>query len=168
MTNKFLLPLLSVPLMLAACSGNGDGSPAAGQYKQTVKITELDFPGMTEDAKKQTIIQMEQVVGSGPASLFCMKGGDDGQQWKEAAKQMSGALGGQCETIKDEGSATSLDLQMTCTGTAKGDINIKMTGQANSEGYDSSMAFDIKDPASDETAKLTMNIGAQRQGDCPG
>lgn len=168
MTNKFLLPLLSAPFMLAACSGGGDGSPTAGQYKQTVKITELDFPGMSEAVKKQTIVQMEQAAGGGTGGLFCMQGGDGGQQWKEAASQMSGALGGNCETTKDEGSANSLDLEMTCKGTGKGDINIQMTGQANPEGYDSSMAFDIKDPASGETAKLAMNIGAQRQGDCPG
>ncbi len=168
MTKTFLLPLLSLPLMIAGCSDSGDGSPEAGQYKQTVKITELDFPGMTEEAKKQTIVQMEQVVGGAAGSLFCMQGDDNGAQWKEAAQQMSGALGGQCETAKNEGSATTIDLEMTCKGTAKGDVSIKMTGQANTQGYDSSMAFDIKDPDSGETAKLAMNIGAQRQGDCPG
>ncbi|WP_109355318.1 DUF3617 family protein [Sphingorhabdus sp. EL138] len=167
MTNKYLLPLLSAPLMLAACGSGGDGSPTEGEYKQTVKITELDFPGISADVKERTIAQMEQAAGGGTGGLFCMKGGDNGQQWKEAAKQMSGALGGQCETIKDEGSATSLDLEMTCKGTAKGDINIVMTGQANPDGYDSTMSFDIKDPDSGETAKLAMNIGAERQGDCP-
>ncbi|GAA0474889.1 hypothetical protein GCM10009096_15590 [Parasphingorhabdus litoris] len=168
MTHKYLLPLLSVPLMLTACGSGGDGGPTAGQYKQTVKITELDFPGLSEEVKQRTITQMEGVAGGGAGGLFCMEGNDNGQQWKEAAKQMSGALGGQCETIKDEGSATSIDLEMTCKGTAKGDIDIKMSGQAHPEGYDSKMAFDIKDPASGETAKLSMDIGAQRQGDCPG
>ncbi|WP_422345912.1 DUF3617 domain-containing protein [Parasphingorhabdus sp.] len=168
MTKKYLLPILSAPLMLAACGSGGDGSPTAGQYQQTVKITELDFPGMSEEARKNTIAQMERVAGGGTGGLFCMKGDDNGAQWKEAAKQMSGALGGQCETLKDEGSATTIDLEMTCKGTGKGDINIKMSGQANPEGYDSEMAFDIKDPASGETAKLAMNIGAKRQGDCPG
>ncbi|MEP3224811.1 MAG: DUF3617 family protein [Parasphingorhabdus sp.] len=168
MTNKFILPLLSAPLMLAACSDSGDGSPIAGQYKQTVKITTLDFPGMTEDVKKRTIAQMERAAGGGTGGLFCMQGNDNGAQWKEAAKQMSGALGGQCETSKDDGSATTIDLEMTCTGTGKGDIGIEMTGQANSQGYESEMSFDIKEPNSGETAKLAMKIGADRQGDCPG
>lgn len=167
MIHKVLQPLLSVPLMLAACSG-GDEGPIAGQYQQMVKITELDFPGMSDADKKQTIAQMEQAAGGDTGGLFCMQGRDNGRQWKEAASQMSGVLGGDCETIKDEGSATSMDLEMTCKGTGQGDINIKMTGQAYSEGYDSAMAFVIKDPASDETAKLAMNIGAKRQGDCPG
>lgn len=168
MTKKFLLPLLSASLMLAACGSGGDGSPTAGQYLQTVEITQLDFPGLTEDAKKQTITQMERAAGGGSGGLFCMQGDDNGAQWKQAAKQMSGALGGNCETIRNEGSATTIDLEMTCKGTGKGDINIKMSGNANPEGYDSEMAFDIKDPASGETAKLAMNIGAKRQGDCPG
>lgn len=167
MPKKIFLPLLSLPLMLAACGSGEEGSPIAGEYLQTVKITELDFPGMPEDVKKQTIAQMEQAAGGGTGGLFCMQGGDDGQHWKEAAKQMSGTLGGQCETVKDGGSATSLDLEMTCKGTSTGDIDIKMTGQANSQGYDSEMAFDIKDPNSGEMARLAMTIGAKRQGDCP-
>ncbi|MEH6758484.1 MAG: DUF3617 family protein [Parasphingorhabdus sp.] len=167
MIHKILLPLLAVPLTLSACSGADEG-PTAGQYKQTVKITELDFPGLSDKAKKQTIVQMEQAAGGGTGGLFCMKGSDDGQQWKEAASQMSGALGGNCDTIKDEGTVTSINLEMTCKGTGKGDMNIKMTGQAHPEGYESAMAFDIKDPDNGETARLAMSIDAQRQGDCPG
>ena len=162
------------PLTLALCAGSllagcssGDGSPVEGQYQQTVKITALDFPGITGDAKAETIKQMEQAAGGGTGGLFCMKGNDGGEQWKQASSQMAKALGGQCETLKDEGSATSIDLEMKCSGTAKGEIAIAMTGKANPDGYESSMAFDIVDPNSDETAKLAMDIGAERVGDCP-
>ena len=167
MRNLWQLAILSAPLVLAACSG-GDGSPVEGQYQQSVKITELDFPGMTDDVKANTIKQMEQAAGGGTGGLFCMTGNDGGKQWKQASSQMAQALGGDCETIKDEGSATSIELEMQCTGTAKGDLHVAMNGQANTQGYDSNMAFDMKDPASGETAKLAMEIGAKRVGDCPG
>lgn len=167
MTKTLFLPLLSLPLLLAACGESGDGGPVAGQYKQTVKITELDFPGLPEDMKQRTIATMENSALGNSDGLFCMQGNDDGQQWKEAAKQMSGALGGECTTQRDEGSATTIDLEMTCTATGKGNIAIKMTGEANPEGFDSEMAFDIEEPKSGTKAKLAMTIGAKRQGDCP-
>ena len=167
MTKSALLPTLIASLALTSCS-SGDGSPVEGQYKQTIKITELDFPGMTGSVKAQTIKQMEQVAGGGTDGLFCMEGDDGGRQWKQASSQMASALGGKCTTIRDEGSATSIDLEMKCTGTAKGDLHVIMSGEANSQGYDSSMAFEMKDPANGETARLAMDLGAERVGDCPG
>lgn len=166
MTSKHLLLAISASFVLSAC-GSNDGSPVAGEYQQTVKITELDFPNMTEEVKQQTIVQMEQAAGGGSAGLFCMKGDDGGAQWKQAASQMANTLGGNCETKKDNGSATRIDLEMTCKETPQGDIQISMSGEANSKGYDSSMSFDLKHPVSGDTARIAMNIGAKRVGDCP-
>jgi len=163
--HKYVL-LAGLVTALSACGAN-DGSPREGQYQQTVKITVLDFPGVDGEQKAQLIEQMEAVV-SGQAGLFCMKGNDGGAQWKEASAQMANALGGKCATTKDEGTATRINLEMQCTATAKGDINVTMDGRATTEGYDSSMTFDMKDPANGEVAKLAMNIGAERVGDCGG
>ncbi len=167
MTKLFLLSLLIVPAALSGCSSN-DGSPREGQYQQTVKITELNFPGMSAEMKAQTIEQMEQAAGGGTAGLSCLVGDDGGEQWKQAASEMSNLLGGECKTIKDEGSTSRMDLEMKCTGTAKGDMAITMTGASHSEGYETAMSFDMSDPASQETAKLAMEINAKRVGDCPG
>ena len=123
--------------------------------------------GVEGEAKDQMIKQMES-VGSGVGSKFCMSAEQGESQWKEAASQMAGALGGTCETVRDEGSANSLDLEMQCKGTARGDIKVTMTGSARADGYDSQMSFDMTDPGSKETAKLAMEIGAERIGDCAG
>ena len=166
MNRKHLLIAISASFALSAC-GSNDGSPEAGEYQQTVKITELNFPDMTEEVKQQTIIQMEQAAGGGSGGLFCMNGDDGGAQWKQAASQMASTLGGDCETKKDNGSATRLDLEMVCKETAQGDIQISMSGDANKNGYESSMTFDLKHPVSGDTARIAMNIGAKRVGDCP-
>lgn len=153
-------------VVLAACSSN-ETTPQPGEYQQTVKISKLDFPGIEGDNKKQMIQQMEG-LSNGPASKFCMDVEQGANQWKEAASQMAVALGGSCETIHDEGSANVLDLEMLCKGTARGDVTVKMTGTARADGYDSTMSFDMIDPDTDEKAKLTMDIGANRLGECSG
>ncbi len=163
---KLILPAFGCIAILSACSGGN--TPEAGQYKQSVKITDLDFPGMNDTQRQTTIQQMEQAAGGGTGGVFCMKSNASGEQWKQAASQMSAVLGGNCETTKDEGSATKIDLTMRCTGTGKGDIAVTMTGESNSEGYDSTMSFNIMDPNSGGVATLAMDIGAERIGDCPG
>ncbi|MEP2988076.1 MAG: DUF3617 family protein [Parasphingorhabdus sp.] len=156
--------LLAGTAILSACGSNAV-TPEPGEYQQTVKITTLDFPGIEGDGKAQMIEQMEG-LSSGPASKFCMDVEQGANQWKEAASQMAGALGGNCDTIRDEGSANTLDLEMLCKGTARGDVTVKMTGTARSDGYDSNMSFDMADPKTKTKAKLAMDIGANRVGDC--
>lgn len=161
-----IMPALASVALLAAC-GSNDVTPEPGEYQQTVKISALDFPGVEGDAKAQTIEQME-ALSSGPDSKFCMNVEQGANQWKEAASQMAGALGGNCDTIRDEGSANKLDLEMLCKGTPRGDVTVKMTGTARSDGYDSNMSFNMTDPETGEKAKLAMDIGANRLGDCEG
>jgi Protein of unknown function (DUF3617) len=156
--------VLAGTAVLVACGSNA-ATPEPGEYQQTVKITALDFPGIEGDAKTQMIEQMEG-LSSGQASKFCMNVEQGANQWKEAASQMAGALGGNCDTIRDDGSANTLDLEMRCKGTARGDVTVKMTGTARSDGYDSNMSFDMADPETGEKAKLAMDIGANRLGDC--
>lgn len=163
-------PILSVPvlaMMLSACSGTEEGSPEAGQYQQTVTITDLSFPGMTDEQKKASISQMEEAANSQENGQFCIDQTDHGAQWKEAASQMASAMGGQCETVKDAGSATRLDLKLQCKGTEQGNVEIVMTGASHTQGYESTMSFLMSDPASDQTASLAMTSSGKRTGDCP-
>ncbi len=158
--------LILATCLLAAC-GNNEITPEPGEYQQTVKITELGFPGLEGEARSQMIEQME-AVGSGPESRFCMESEEGEGQWKEAASQMAGVLGGNCETTRDGGSASRLDVEMQCRGTALGDIKVTMAGTARTDGYDSQMAFDISNPQADQSSRLAMEIGAKRIGDCAG
>ncbi len=158
------ISILAGVTILAAC-GSNEATPEPGEYQQSMKITALELAGLEGDAKAEMIRQMEE-AGNSIGTKFCMSAEQGESQWKEAASQMAGLLGGNCETVRDEGSANSLDLELQCKGTAQGDVIVTMTGTAKSDGYDSQMAFDMKNPENGETNKLAMDIGAKRVGDC--
>ncbi|MEL6875610.1 MAG: DUF3617 family protein [Pseudomonadota bacterium] len=166
MNRALLTPALV--LLITACSGQSEGSPEAGQYRQIVTITDIDFPGMTEDQKKQTVAQMESAANIEESALFCLDQANHGAQWKQAASQMANMMGGQCETLKDEGSATRIDTQLRCEGTAQGNVDIAMTGASHTQGYESTISFRMSDPNSEDTARLAMTSTGERIGDCPG
>jgi hypothetical protein len=169
---KKLAPCLAAFTLfsLAACGGASSdnstsaGGPQPGMYQQVVKVTTLEFPGMTADMKRQTIQQMEQGTAGGS---FCIGSGED-RDWKEAAKDISSSLGGQCTEVKNVGSSTSVDMEMNCKNTANGDATIKLNGSASGDGYKVVMDTAFVDPRTNESAKVAFDISAKRQGDCPG
>ena len=150
--------------VLAAC-GVSEVTPEPGEYEQIMKITTLELPGLNDDSRDEMIRQMED-AGNSVGTKFCMSAEQGANQWKEAASQMAGLLGGECDSIHDKGSANKLDLEMLCKGTARGDVTVTMKGTARADGYDSQMTFDMTDPHTAEKATLAMDIGANRLGDC--
>ena len=168
MTRIFFLPILSLPLLLAACGAESSkeaGSPIAGEYRQILKITEFDMPGFKGEEKQHNIDEMEKLAGGDEGQKICLKGGE---QWKEAGTQMATMLGGNCLTNAESDTDATFELRMQCKATANGDVNILMTGQSHTAGYAVKMTFDMQDPNSSATAKLAMAIDAERVGDCGG
>ncbi|SIN68759.1 Protein of unknown function [Parasphingorhabdus marina DSM 22363] len=165
--NRVLLAS-ALALFVTACSGQSEGSPEAGQYRQTVTITDIDFPGMTEEQRQQTVSQMESAANVEESALFCLDQANHGAQWKQAASQMANMMGGQCETLKDDGSETRIDTRLRCEGTAQGNVEITMTGASHTQGYESKIAFLMRDPNSEDSARLAMTSTGERIGDCPG
>jgi len=109
-------------VILASC-GSNEATPEPGEYQQSMKITALELAGVEGDAKVEMIRQMEE-AGNSIGSKFCMSAEQGESQWKEAASQMTRLLGGDCETIRDGGSANVLDLEMKCTGAAQGNVSV--------------------------------------------
>lgn len=165
MKYRIVLAFTILPFLLTAC-GSKDATPEPGEYQQTVKITELDFPGFSDEDKATMTAEME-AVGSAAGGKFCLDETERGQ-WQEASTQMAGVMGGHCETTSDDGTATRMNLKMQCGGTANGDVAVTMTGKSFASGYESTMVFDFDDPASSATAKLALAFTAERLGDCPG
>lgn len=165
--NRVLLAS-ALTMSITACSGQSEGNPEAGQYRQTVTITDIDFPGMTDEQKQQTVTQMEAAANIEENALFCLDQANHGAQWKQAASQMANMMGGQCETLKDDGSATRIDTQLRCEGTAQGNVDIAMSGASHTQGYESTISFRMSDPNSEDTARLAMTSTGERIGNCPG
>ncbi len=166
------LHFAAVPFLalLAACGGNSenggsaDGQPAPGLYTQKIKITDIEFPDMTEESKKAIVTQMEQAAGNG--QTFCM-GKQDTPDWKQAVEHMSKGMGGTCTELERKGNETSLDLHMQCKGTAKGDLDMKFAAKATESSFNAKIDYNFTDPNSTDTAKLVIESSAERTGDCP-
>ena len=168
MMKSSYLPAAILAVALAGCGGApSDGGPQPGQYQETTKVTTLEFTGMTPELKQQTIAQMERATSGQNGGLFCL-GKTDDQDWKSASESFSRGLGGTCTKLKNEGSATAIDAEMSCKGTSKGDATIKINGTANSDSYSVTAMMDFFIPETKETAKLGYKVSAKRVGDCPG
>lgn len=169
MTSRILVAACSLAALgVGACGGAQSAGPKPGQYQQVIKITDLEFPGMTADSKKQTAAQMEQSAGGGTGGMYCITKRDKGEQdWQKSASGMAKSMGGTCTQSKNVATETELDVAMACTGTPQGDVGIVIKAKAHSEGYDGTMSFDINHPSTGEKGKIAMTITAKRVGDCP-
>lgn len=150
---------------LAACGSAADEKPRKGKYKPTVELTELEMPGMTDDMKAQAKEQMKTSFAAQAGGEQCLGGGDE-NDWKQAAKEISNGLGGTCETVKDEGTDSTADLEVKCTGSQMGDVVVTMTGEAKSESFEMDIGFDIQKLPQGGEGKMGMKISATRTGDC--
>jgi hypothetical protein len=152
-------------MLVAGCSG-AEEKPRKGKYKPQVTLTALELPGMTPDIKAQAENQMKVGFASQVGGEQCLGATEKGE-WKKVSDQISKSMGGQCTTIKDASTDTSVDLQVKCTGTQMGDVTATIKGAAESEsfGMDINLGLD-KLPNGAGMGKLGMRIDAKRTGDC--
>lgn len=167
MNFKAILVAGAAAMAVAACGSAEEEKPRTGKYKPAVELTELEMPGMTDEMKAAAKEQMKTSFAAQAGGERCLKGGKE-SDWKEAATEISKGLGGTCETTKDNGTASTADLEVSCTGTAMGDVVVTMQGEAQSESFEMDIGFDIKSlpaPQSGE-GKMGMKLTATRVGDC--
>lgn len=152
-------------LALAGCgSAEDESKPRKGKYKPEVELQELDIPGLTEEAKAAAKEQMQSVFAAQSGNEQCMGGGK--ADWKDAAKEISKGLGSSCETLRDNGTDSSADLEMKCAGTAMGDVVLNITGEAQSESFEMQIGLDMTNMPVGGDGKMKMKVSAERIGDC--
>ena len=162
---KAILVAGAAAMAVAACGSADDEKPRKGKYKPAIELTELEMPGMTDEMKEAAKGQMQTSFAAQAGGERCLAGGKD-SDWKEAASEISKGLGGKCETTKDNGTDSTADLEVSCTGTQMGDVVVTMKGEAQSESFEMDIGFDIdKLPQSGE-GKMGMKLTATRTGDC--
>jgi hypothetical protein len=164
MTMKLLLIGSAALLALSGCSKSNE-IPRGGKYSPSVKLTSIDFPGMTPEIKAQAQQQFQTQFASVAGGERCVKSGA-GSDWKEMTNGMSKGLGGECKTLKDNSTPTVADMEMMCKTPAAGDINISMKGKAEAESFSVDMVMKFDNPAAGGKGSLAMNMSAKRTGDC--
>jgi uncharacterized lipoprotein len=153
-------------LILSGCS-SADEKPRKGKYKPEVELTALELPGLTPDMRTQAESQMKAQFASQFAAEQCLGATEKGE-WKKAAEQVSKGLGGQCSTVREASTDSSVDVEIKCTGTQMGDVTTTIKGAAESESFsmDINLNLDKLPEPTPGQGKLGMKISAKRTGDC--
>lgn len=162
--------IMMTTILIAGCGGAAsDQKPKPGSYETTAEITALELAGMTEEQLAPAKSQMKNMLSAQTSVPQCLAG-DTNKGWKEVPEQIAKSLGGNCETIKESGSPTNVDTEVSCKGTRMGDVVVKMTGAAEDESYGADINFELSNipgaSADKNTGKIGMKISAKRAGDC--
>lgn len=151
-------------MLVAGCS-SADEKPRKGKYKPEIKLTAFEMPGMTPDIKAQAENQMKAGFASQVGGEQCL-GATDKSEWKKVSDQISKGMGGQCTTIRDASTDSSVDVEVKCTGTQMGDVTATIKGAAESESFGMDINLGLDKLPTGGTGKLGMRIDAKRTGDC--
>ncbi|NJM51685.1 MAG: DUF3617 family protein [Sphingomonadales bacterium] len=133
-------------------------------YKPEIELTKLEIAGITPEQKAQAEQQMKASFGAAAGGQQCVQGGKE-KDWKEAAGGLTKSFGGSCETVKDNGTDTTADLEVACKGTQLGDIVVKMKGGAKPESFNMDVDLDFESPQMGK-GSMGFKVGAKRTGDC--
>ncbi len=165
MKNQMLAAATLGALVLSGCSG-AEEKPRKGKYKAEVELTALELPGLTPEMRALAEGQMKAQFASQVAAEQCL-GATNRDEWKKASEKVSRNLGGQCTTVREASTESSVDVEIKCTGTQMGDLTTTIKGKAETESFatDITLGFD-KLPGGAGTGKLGMKISAKRIGDC--
>jgi Protein of unknown function (DUF3617) len=164
MKPHFILAAGAAAMIITGCSG-ADEKPRKGKYRPDLQLTALDLPGMTADQRSQAEAQMEAQFASQVGVEQCL-GATDKDEWKKASEQISKSLGGQCSTVRDASTDSSVDVEVKCTATQMGDVTATVKGEAQSESFSSDIRLQLTNLPTGGKGELGMKISAKRTGDC--
>lgn len=135
----------------------------AGQWEQTMTITEFDIPGMPEEMKGM----FESQIGQTMTFKHCLSEEDVANNQAE----MFAAEGQEnCEFQEFDRSGSNMTLRMTCSTPDGGTAKIAMDGTFGADSYSLTMDNTVSGipgmPGDGMSMKGTME--AKRIGDCAG
>lgn len=160
-----IMSVAGLAFVLASCS-SADEKPRRGKYKPEVQLTQLEMPGMTPAMKQQMEQQMQASFASQVGGEQCI-GATKKDEWKNLSSEISKGMGGNCTTVRDASTDTSVDTEIKCTGPQTGDMTATIKGAAESESFSMDINLDMKGiGGTAASGKLGMKISAKRIGDC--
>jgi len=136
--------------------------PLPGQYSSTVKLVELDVPGVPKAQVDQMRVMMEGAMAK--AQTYCLTKEDSEKGFEEMAKQSRE----DCEIESFEVDGAKFTGRMSCKDeNANGTMT--MNGTGSETGSEMQMAMDMNS-AGLPGGKMAMKlqVSAKRVGDCEG
>jgi hypothetical protein len=159
------LLILGVGAMAVAACSSADEKPRKGKYKPEVQLTAFEMPGITAEQKKQAESMMQSSFASQVGGEQCVGATEKGE-WKKLSSEISKGLGGNCNTVRDASTDSSVDVEVKCTGTQMGDVTTTIKGAAESESFGMDINLGLDKLPTGGQGKLGMKITAKRVGDC--
>jgi len=168
--------VIAAALQLAGCDSADNGPktmdeakeeagklerPRAGQYKQTMTVTEFELPG----APPEVAAQLKSAVGQSNNQEFCLTE----EMSKKGFQDMFQKIGedGECSYDRFNVSGGSLDALLHCESKAEGKAQFTLAGTVTTEGSDVKVHIDSDNPNSPMgKAKIGMHMVTERIGDC--
>lgn len=165
---------------LAACGGGGtvdDPSdpdqvaaaienmtkPEPGEYTTKSELVDFEMPGVPEQDAKMMRGLMEMGTSQEQTMCITQEMVEDGYQ--EYVKQLQN-FGDECKYTSFDASGGRLDAELACNDPSGGEGTISFSGTVGETEQDMTVTMDMKDPASGQGMKMTLNSKTTRVGDC--
>ncbi|MBB3033905.1 DUF3617 domain-containing protein [Alteriqipengyuania lutimaris] len=146
--------------MAAEASSGESIRMRAGEWENTIEVTEFDIPGVPENMKDMIAGQMGQSI----TSTSCITAEEADQP---DASFFGGERNDDCKYEEFDRTANKLTLRMTCATGDGGTAKVAMDGEFGEDSFTLSMDNTVSGtPGGDVTMKGT--VSGRRIGDCPG
>ncbi len=141
--------------------------PRPGLYRSTMRLTEIDVPGLPAGQAEQ----MRAMMGGseGQTSETCLTQEQADQGFRDFARQIGeGGQGAQCEFSQFDAAGSRLDAALKCTGPGGVAVDMTMGGTVEKERSALTMTMSQENPAlPGGEMQMSMSVSSQRIGDCP-
>lgn len=174
--------LIALPLLLAACgnepdvqmenasvgevaeemrkqAGSSDSFITPGKWQQTVKLLEIEAPGMPPEAREM----MQKAMGEMQQVEHCLTA----EQAKKPPEDFFAKANENCRYDHFNWGGGKIDLKLNCT-LPQGSMTMVQTGEYRPGGYSMAVTQTISNAASAQPMVMKMSVDAKRVGDCDG
>lgn len=173
MRSTFVLPLVAA-LALTAC-GKSDGpksgeevkeamesmvKPTPGLYRSSMKLTNIEMPGVPEAQVNQMKTAMASAQQGGE---FCLTQADADKGYEEMTKKLAQ---GNCTFDRFDASGNNIDAKLSCQTAQNQKGTVEMKGTVSETGSTMNMTVEQPMPTG-SNMKMSMEVKSERIGDCP-
>ena len=140
-------------------SGAGDSFITPGKWQQTVKLIEIEAPGMPPQAREM----MQKAMGEVQQVEHCLTP----EQARKPPEDFFAKADQNCRYDHFNWGGGKIDLQLNCT-LPQGSMTMVQTGEYRPGGYSMAVSQTIKNAGTAQEMVMKMTVDARRVGDCDG
>ena len=137
----------------------GDSFITPGKWHQTVKLVEIDAPGMPPEAREM----MQKAMGEMQEAEHCLTA----EQAKRPPADFFAKADQNCRYDHFKWGDGKIDAKLNCS-LSQGSMTMVQTGEYRPGGYSMAVSQTIAAAGSDQKMVMKMTVDARRVGDCDG